>query len=61
MYKRQALRLRTARKGWKLEIPADWLRKHPLVEEDLRAESEFLAAIGTTLKIATVRNAGGGG
>ncbi|MBK6289154.1 MAG: Ppx/GppA family phosphatase [Gammaproteobacteria bacterium] len=56
-----ALRLRTARKGWKLEIPADWLRKHPLVEEDLRAESEFLAAIGTTLKIATVRNAGGGG
>ena len=55
------LRLRALRKGWELEIPARWLRKHPLVEEDLRAENEFLGAIGATLKITATRGAGAGG
>lgn len=50
-----AIRLAPARKGWTIELPANWLRKHPLVEEDLRAENEFLAAIGSGLTVKTRR------
>ena len=50
-----AIRLAPARRGWTIELPASWLRKHPLVEEDLRAESEFLAAIGSGLTVKTRR------
>lgn len=50
-----AIRLAPARKGWTIELPANWLRKHPLVEEDLRAENEFLAAIGSGLNVKTRR------
>jgi exopolyphosphatase/guanosine-5'-triphosphate,3'-diphosphate pyrophosphatase len=49
------MRLAPARKGWSIELPAGWLRKHPLVEEDLRAENEFLAAIGSGLQLKTRR------
>ncbi|MBP8925008.1 MAG: Ppx/GppA family phosphatase [Pseudomonadales bacterium] len=54
------LRLRALRKGWELEIPTGWLRKHPLIEEDLRAENEFLGAIGATLRITATKGAGEG-
>ena len=50
-----AIRLAPARKGWSIELPANWLRKHPLVEEDLRAENEFLAAIGSGLQVKARR------
>ncbi|HNC70020.1 MAG TPA: exopolyphosphatase, partial [Pseudomonadales bacterium] len=50
-----ALRLVPVRKGWEIELPAAWLRRHPLVEEDLRAENAFLAAIGSSLNIRTSR------
>jgi exopolyphosphatase/guanosine-5'-triphosphate,3'-diphosphate pyrophosphatase len=49
-----AMRILPARKGWTLEIPADWLAQHPLVEEDLRAENEFLAAAGHGLVVKPV-------
>jgi exopolyphosphatase/guanosine-5'-triphosphate,3'-diphosphate pyrophosphatase len=49
------IRLAPARKGWSIELPAGWLRKHPLVEEDLRAENEFLAPIGSGLQLKTRR------
>lgn len=43
--------LKAVKKGWCVEIPADWLRRNPLVEEDLRAENDFLGAIGSGLQI----------
>ncbi len=49
------LHLKPMRKGWEIELPAAWLRRHPLVEEDLRAENVFLAAIGSSLSIRTSR------
>jgi exopolyphosphatase/guanosine-5'-triphosphate,3'-diphosphate pyrophosphatase len=49
-----AMRILPARKGWTLEIPADWLAQHPLVEEDLRAENEFLVAAGHGLVVKPV-------
>jgi exopolyphosphatase/guanosine-5'-triphosphate,3'-diphosphate pyrophosphatase len=45
------IRLEAVKKGWVLELPADWLAAHPLVEEDLRAENDFLAAIGSSLSV----------
>jgi exopolyphosphatase / guanosine-5'-triphosphate,3'-diphosphate pyrophosphatase len=48
------VRLLPARKGWVIELPASWLRKHPLVEEDLHAESGFLAAVGSELTVRSV-------
>jgi len=50
-----SMRLAPMRKGWSIELPSGWLRKHPLVEEDLRAENEFLAAIGSGLQVKTRR------
>jgi exopolyphosphatase/pppGpp-phosphohydrolase len=49
-----AIRILPARKGWTLEVAADWLAQHPLVEEDLRAENEFLAAAGHALALKRV-------
>jgi len=45
------IRLESSRRGWTIELPAGWLRKHPLVEEDLRAENGFLAPIGSSLRL----------
>ncbi|MCG3169619.1 MAG: Exopolyphosphatase [Pseudomonadales bacterium] len=50
-----SIRLSPVRKGWDIELPAVWLRKHPLVEEDLRAENDYLAAIGSSLTLRTRR------
>lgn len=50
-----SIRLAPVRRGWEIELPAAWLRKHPLVEEDLRAENDFLSAIGSSLKLRTRR------
>ncbi len=50
-----ALRLVPVRKGWDIEVPAAWLRRHPLIAEDLRAESAFLSAIGSSLNLRTQR------
>jgi exopolyphosphatase/guanosine-5'-triphosphate,3'-diphosphate pyrophosphatase len=49
------IRLKPARRGWSIELPAEWLRRHPLVEEDLRAENEFLAPVGSGLHLKTKR------
>lgn len=48
------MRLAVLRKGWELELPAEWLAQRPLVAEDLRAENDFLGAIGMSLAIKTV-------
>lgn len=53
------IRLAAVRKGWEIELPAGWLHKHPLVEEDLRAENACLASIGWSLKIVARRAAKG--
>jgi exopolyphosphatase/guanosine-5'-triphosphate,3'-diphosphate pyrophosphatase len=45
------IRLEAVKKGWAIELPAEWLAAHPLVEEDLRAESEFLSGIGSSLTL----------
>jgi exopolyphosphatase/guanosine-5'-triphosphate,3'-diphosphate pyrophosphatase len=49
------IRLHRARQGWTVDVPADWLAAHPLVEEDLRAENEFLADSGLGLRLRRVR------
>ena len=49
------LRLVRAGKGWVLELPSAWLRQHPLLAEDLRAEDGFLAAIGSSLQLRARR------
>jgi exopolyphosphatase/guanosine-5'-triphosphate,3'-diphosphate pyrophosphatase len=43
------IRLEAVKKGWAVGLPAEWLAAHPLVEEDLRAENEFLSGIGSSL------------
>lgn len=48
------MRLVAARKGWTVELPSEWLVQHPLIEEDLRAESAFLDAIGYLLAVKAV-------
>ncbi|MFM7275051.1 MAG: exopolyphosphatase, partial [Gammaproteobacteria bacterium] len=49
------IRLHRTRQGWTVDVPADWLAEHPLVEEDLRAENEFLADSGLGLRLRRVR------
>jgi len=39
-------------KHWRLTIPQSWLRRHPLVVEDLSAEAAFLKAVNLSLVIA---------
>jgi exopolyphosphatase/guanosine-5'-triphosphate,3'-diphosphate pyrophosphatase len=47
------LKLEAVKKGWVLELPAEWLAEHPLVEEDLRLESELLGILGHSLTLRT--------
>lgn len=49
------IRLHRGRQGWTVDVSADWLAEHPLVEEDLRAENEFLADSGLGLRLRRTR------
>lgn len=49
-------RLRAIGKNrWELGVSADWLKSRPLVEEDLRAETEFLAGAGVQMELARLK------
>jgi exopolyphosphatase / guanosine-5'-triphosphate,3'-diphosphate pyrophosphatase len=45
----------TGKNRWELGVAADWLKSRPLVEEDLRAEADFLAGVGLQLQVVPLK------
>ena len=47
------LRLKALKKGAKITFTADWLVAHPLTEQDLLQEQQYLAHVKLKLKLNT--------
>jgi len=45
------VKLKVTKKGLRLKLPLDWLKRHPLTEADLLQELNYLEAIDIKLKI----------